>query len=591
MAMYALPTDPSELKAFTSRTQRAGTQQHASIADIAGANFAKGDIVFPFLVSGNRWWIPAKSYLRGRFQIMKGDGSALGPDSPIGPTMGMFASLFQSAEFLIRGVPVSRITDFVPQIDQYVKRTTSSDAFMKNALDSMDYQSASFKTRRNNWNIGPEDQGLVQTHEFNGANFLGGVGIPAYGKMDIQLSPPPGAGGPGFFEITNTALAPGEVGWDLGNDNMFQPGDRITFYGGVGANPENLSWEATVHSKRPLAAGGGWYILFSPASVVVASTPIGAAENFIVHRDVAVEMQQIDATTFELCWQPPLSVFGLSHALPSMSCELKLKGRPGNRYGLAAINTQPALNGAPAGPTVNVVPFDQIAAANAAAYCLKVESMYFYTYQVESDRMTDGTFLLDLEECICSSQQLDSSVGLNQKSFLVPPSTYQIGVALQDNSAGITTDKSISYFGYENAGPDGVISSHKDLSRMFLQYSNMTFPQPDADPLYNMYPIQTGVLGIMQNQYTQRWIESSMGSGQFWTPGGPENIQDWWDKGPLHVFPTLRAPDDKSTNVVSNMYFNRAPRNAAMLLFAMSRKVAIVSVTNGSVNQVSVNDQ
>lgn len=609
MAMYALPTDPSELKAFTSRTQKAGTQQHASIADVAGANFSKGDIRFPFMVSGNRWWIPAKSYVRIRADILRGDGSKILPGSQIAPAMGFAASLFQSAEMQIRGVTVSRQTDFVPQIDQYVKRTATSAAFMQQVLNSMETQDPSWEERRRKWDLPAPGEGVLQTHYYNVTDLAQDPQTMNLTKMLIQLVPAVIMAGvvttPPLIVFDNNGMVGIETGWNL--QTILQPGDRLYFNGGGGlgggGNPQNATFAVTIGSFNVQAGTSITYNLVADSDVLAAAgANLVSVQDLEVSRDVQEADQQIEATSFEITWQPSLSIFGLSHALPSMSAELILKGRPGARYGLAAVNTRPALNNSPAAPTVDVIPFDQISVANQGKYCVRIRDIFFYTYQVESDRLTDGTYLLDLEECTCSSQILDQTIGLNQKSFLVAPSTYQLGVAFQDNSAGVSTDKPIGYFGWQNfipgvlgvappAGFPGIFSTHKDLFRLYMQYSNMTFPQPDADPTYNYYPVTSGNQNDFTEFYTQRWMESALHSGQFWAPGGPEAKQEWWDKGPIHIFPTLRDPVDRSTNVVVNAYFAKAPVNACILLFSMSRKVATIMVANGQVQQVDVQDQ
>lgn len=598
MSMYALPQDASQLKAFTSRTQRAGTQQHASIANVSGPDFAKGDIKFPFLVSGNKWWIPAKSYIRLRCKIRKGDGNPITEADQIGPAMGFASSLFQSAEFSIRGVSVSRLTNFVPQVDQYVKRTTTSAAYMHNALASMDYQDPSWDVRRDKWSLPPDRQGLVETHYMNASDLVVDPQTTSLAKLQVKYDPVTG-GEPPLFELVTIAGA--GTGWNTLNADLLRPGDRIFFNGadgiaGGGAQPpRQLTVACTIMSNNThTAASGTWWVAMSDDSgVAIPATLLVDFENLRIERDVLVTHQRIDATTFEVCWQPPLSIFGLSHALPSMSCEMLLKGRPGSQYGFAAVNTRPAMNDQPAAAPAIMIPAGQTSAA-ANTYQLTVDDIFFYSYQVESDRLDSGTYMLDLEECNCSSQVLDATIGLNQKNFLVPPSTYQIGIAFQDNSAGVSTDKPIGYLGWLNrsgVAPAQVISSHTDLSRLYFQYSNQTAPQPDADPTYNMYPVQNSTPGLYTDYYTQRWLESSLHSGQHWTPGGPEDIQTWWDKGPLHIFPTLRDPVDRSTNLVVNAFFNKAPVNAAVLLFSMSRKVATIMVDNGSVQQVDVQDQ
>jgi len=583
--MYKLPTAPEELKAWTSRTQNAGTQQHASIADVTGVNFAKGDIRLPFLVAGNRWWIPSKSYIRLRCKVTRGDGSPIRHTDEVAPTLGFAASLFQSAEFQIRGVTVSRLTDFVPQVDQFVKRTTLSNSWMETAGESMDYQAASFDERLKNWQLPVHVGGLVQTYHMNAMdlakNPLTNDAIANW-EVDMQLN------GAAHELSLSQVINPGTTTF---HEDPLLPGDRVFFNGGgVDAN----CFAVTIVRPIPNAVTGlfeGRYVVCGDDAITAGGAALTAFSDLRVERDVAARSEKIDATTFEVVWQPPLSIFGLSHALPSMSCELILKGRPGTQYGTAAINSRPATEFEPAAAplTIQAPP-----GGNANAFMLTVDSIFLYTYQVESDRLEDGVFLLDLEEPNCSSQILQQAAGLQMKQFIVPPSTYQLGVAFQATDAGVNTSVPIGYLGYHQrtgAAAPFQYFSHTQITRMFLQYSNMTFPQPDMDPTYAMFPTSSSTAGEFKNYNTQRYLETQIATGALWMPGGCEPIQKWWDKGVIDVFPTLRDPVDRSTNVVVNAYFSAAPPNATCLLFSMCRKVATIRVANGSVQEVDVQDQ
>lgn len=592
--MYQLPTQDNELKAWSSRTQNAGTQQHASIADVTGVNFAKGDIRIPFLVAGSRWWIPSKSYLRLRLQVTMADGTPIPHNPveavPIAPSRGMAACLFQSAEFLVRGVSVSRLTDFVPQVDQYIKRTKMSSAWMENAGNSIDFEEGSFDARSKKWNLPPEHHGLVRYQRLNAADLAANPATnSAIANWTVSVHPA-ALTVPMLLELSQgiaggtTTFAP--------NTLCLQPGDRVVLLPKpVPANGQNYQpLDCVVGSPDP-ASGPGFYFVTNDASGNALGFPLTSFDDLQVYRPVEIDYEQIDATTFELCWTPPLSIFGISHALPSMSCELKLTGRPGQYYALAALNSQPASIYQAAGPAANVVAFSSVPGP-ATTYMLNVQSMFLYTYQVDSDRLENGTYLIDLEEPGCSTQLLQQNQGSQLQQFIVPPSTYQLGIAFADNGAGLSTAKPINFFGWYNQsvpGPGLVnYSSHLDLIRLFFQYSNRTAPQPDADPQLNSNP---AVGQVQTDFYTQRWLESALATGQFFMPGGPESKLNWMTKGPIHVFPTLRDPTDRSTNVMVNATFQNAPIQAVMMLFSMCRKVATIRVADGAVQEVDVQDQ
>ena len=49
--------------------------QHPPTRDVVNGNFANGAIHFRFQTSGQKWWIPSRSYIRTRFQLTQGDGT------------------------------------------------------------------------------------------------------------------------------------------------------------------------------------------------------------------------------------------------------------------------------------------------------------------------------------------------------------------------------------------------------------------------------------------------------------------------------------------------------------------------------------
>ena len=646
MSIYNLPTSEEQLSSWVEKTQHAGTQQHAAIANVVGEQFGNQDIRIPFLVAGNRWWLPSKSYLRVRCRVTngKGDGPPAQPGPnipPIAPTMGFCASLFQSAEFAIRGVTVSRLTDFVPQADQYWKRTQKSHQWMKTIGESVDFEELSFDQRRDYWQNQYATSGFIKTRYSNLNDYLQ-INAPSLGLQtpivftfrtgasisavvarqdQTQLRVTGGSNANLLFEVGTRFFFQGGRGFSTAdrivNTNAAFPAFTITAVA-PSTDPVTPTTEYTyfvdvsnfqalfAYSKRGEDIGGTYDGL---SDIVVTFTgngePAGTQNTYadcFIESDERVHVEPFDGQAFEVCWQPPLSVFGLNHALPSMSCELILKARPGVNYSIAGISTIPATYTTPAGPPREI---QYGAAASATSVRLIIDNLYFYSYQMESDRLDDGTFMLDLQELNVTTQNLQrGNASMQQLNYLVSPSTYQVGVAFQDSRAGTSTATPLTTLAYhQNASqPANVFPpvnpslnqmyNNTDLTRMFLQYGNRTFPQPDMEPQFNIKG--SAVRGTSPNgvaYLTQRWLESCMATGQYWAPGGPEPFAEWLTKGPIYVFPTLRDPTDRSTNLVVNAQFSNTPPAANCFVFTMSRKVATIRIANGAVQEVDVQDQ
>jgi hypothetical protein len=669
MSIYNLPTSDEQLSSWVEKTQHAGTQQHAAIANVVGEQFGNQDIRIPFLVAGNRWWLPSKSYVRIRCRVTNGQGT--GPPaqpsigvSAIAPSMGFAASLFQSAEFAIRGVTVSRLTDFVPQADQYWKRTQKSHQWMKTIGESVDFEEMSFDARKNYWENQHASSGFVNTRYSTLTDYLqvnapnvglraavsftftgtGATALPALFQKGIQLT----IRSPDFDPALGSTAIPG-LEFEVGTRFFFENGASIIQAPGFQANQaavpqesfnntaqrfhaftitekayarigvDNPNSQSTIvytvscadiaalyqYSRRGQAAAA-WNgaAAFSVVFAADAAGPPPVQGQFgdcTIEYDERVSIEPFDGQAFEVCWQPPLSIFGLNHALPSMSCELILKARPGVNYSIAGISTRPATY-----TTAATLPREITygLAASPSSVRLIIDNLYFYSYQMESDRLDDGTFMLDLSELNVTTQNLQrGNASMQQLNYLVSPSTYQVGVAFQDSRAGTSTSVPLTTLAYHQSAsqlvggfpPIGasaqLMFNNTDLTRMFLQYGNRTFPQPDMDPQFRIKgsavtPTPNGVAYL-----TQRWLESAMATGQYWAPGGPEPFEDWLTKGPIYVFPTLRDPTDRSTNLVVNAQFSNTPAAANCFLFTMSRKVATIRVANGAVQEVDVQDQ
>ena len=115
---------------------------------IEGASFPSGQQVFRFNVSGTTWWCPEKTYMSFRVALTDEKKQTLPTGTDIGPNMGLIANLYSSIELRMGGKVVQRISQFMPQIDSLLHRTTKSDAWLNSIGESTNFWNVDFDTRK-----------------------------------------------------------------------------------------------------------------------------------------------------------------------------------------------------------------------------------------------------------------------------------------------------------------------------------------------------------------------------------------------------------------------------------------------------------
>ena len=110
----------------------------------------------------------------------------------------------------------------------------------------------------------------------------------------------------------------------------------------------------------------------------------------------------------------------------------------------------------------------------------------------------------------------------------------------------------------------------------------MNKPQPDANPNYK--------IGSAEDYTVQRYSDSALYSGTYFTQGGSESIKDWQMRGPYYYFAWPKDSTDRSTRVFTNFQFNEQISNGSVLLFNHYKKAALIKIENGMATQVFVQD-
>ena len=138
-SLFSLKQDSSQLMDANQGISRMTYDQETPTRDVTTTNFPNGAIHIRWQVSGQKWWVPSRSYLRLRCKLSKFGGAQLTKADGIAPNMGLGSSLFQGAEFRINDKPVSKIGNFMPQIDALETRLHKSRAWLGGVGNSTNF--------------------------------------------------------------------------------------------------------------------------------------------------------------------------------------------------------------------------------------------------------------------------------------------------------------------------------------------------------------------------------------------------------------------------------------------------------------------
>ena len=535
-SIFDLKTNVAELSSGNVGTAKMQYEQQPPTRDVTTTNFSNGAIHIRWQTSGQKWWLPSRSYLRMRCSLTRGDGAPLTVSDGVSPNMGLCASLFQSAEFRINDKTISRISDFLPQVDALETRLTKSQSWLDGIGNATNFWNDSFQVRQSD----------VAT---DGVNLPVDVITERLALVYDAASTVAIAADTGILTIARVAgVLPNQATtWAVGDEI------EIDAAGVIGTVRYYIS------QLIPVDANSYTFQLNNVQTIAFAAAAVGFRR--IRKSNVARKV-----ANFELVWQPPLSIFKVGHALPSGKYELVLNPQTSSVYQKAAIES--LLGGG-----------DKTAGILATDFKFNVVDMYMYVNTVEGPRADDITYLLDLEQTRCQTEKVDT-VSFQQKNWDVSPSTYALTVAYQDLRAGTNTQVSPSKFKAYNAALTS--SQEIKLQRFFINYAGMNLPAPDADP--NFTPTL--------DYTTQRYVESQMYTGAYYDTGGCESIQQYHNRGSYYYFSWPRDGTDRSTRVNVHQQFDGAAdiANMRVLLFDHSKQVARIRVQSGSVVDVVLED-
>ena len=543
-------------------------EQHPPTRDVTTSNFPNGAIHFRFETSGEKWWMPSKSYLRMRCRLTKGDGTTpvdIGDD--VAPNMGLMSNLFQSGEMRLQDKVLSRIPDFMSYVDALDTRLTKSSSWLNSIGSATNWWDADQAVRQTETAadgviIDPNAAAVQDETSRVDMNFDAAGGLLAernqwsYVDATGVMTYVQGTDAPNGLTVAQAKA-------------QFPIGSYFRFVGVAGV--PNTPMRVLIND---LAAAPGTITVQNLLGVDVPTSGINDFARVMVTFPDANQQASRRAGEFEMTWQPPLSVFKVGHALPSGRYEMILNPQTVNSFQKRAIES--VLGSASKSPT--------LPGGGAGDYQFEVVDFYLYTATVNGPRADNVTYLLDLEQTRCQSEKITTN-SFAQRNFDVSPSTYALTVAYADVRAGEHTAISASKFkSYETAVAGAAVSVPQELNleRFFINYAGQNLPAPDANPDFKA-----------GTDYTiQRYAETQIYSGAYYDTGGAETIQEFHDRGAYYYFSWPRDGTDRSTrvNVHSGFKSTTDKENLRVLLFDHSKQVARVRVQDGRVVDVQLED-
>jgi hypothetical protein len=418
MSLFNLPTTTEELKGANNGISEVQYMQVSADKPIKGDNFSGGKIDFRFSVSGDKWWVPAKSYVYMDVSLQKGDGSGLELKDDVAANQGLCANLFSSAEFIINGTTVCSVTDNLAQCEALEHRMTKSNSITKTLSKSTNFWDKRFIDRQTDI-IDNKKLGVQRTTVLNRL----ALGFDA--AVTVAVTAATGA------VVFSAASSKGVV---------FSVGDIIEIN-----NLELIVRAVTSATQLTVQTG------------IISADIAAAVIDFSRIRRENTEAR--NAPNTELCWQPlSLGIFKIEHGLPCGDYTLRLTPFPNTVYPIRAFESSELVKSAGVG-------VDNIK--------LNVNYMYFYCHTLKGDRVDNKNYLIDLENINCQRTAI-SSATFEQNDFTIEPSTYGIACAYQHQNAGNDTRFSASKF-------KAVNNEELNLKRFFIQYDGQKYPQIDAD--------------------------------------------------------------------------------------------------------------
>jgi len=310
------------------------------------------------------------------------------------------------------------------------------------------------------------------------------------------------------------------------------------------------------------------------------------------------------SNSFELCWTPPLGIFGIGHALPP--CTHKLEFVVNNDFQQRLIEFGDLQPWQVADAAARIVPYGTPIFNNPDLYGkfrVQIVDLSFFAAMATGDRKDEASFVLDFPERRMVMYQIPASQ-MDQATaytFNIDPSSTDVTVAFQTAFAGKGTT-SMSKFHVPTVARSW--GAETALDRFYVNFNGQNRPREENEsklvryfppsigstltnyvPQGNLRPIVDANNGTfnadfkfnVQSPYvdnvivstsakplqyfTQRYFETMMNSSMMFSSGGCESFHTWLERGAFYHWVWPRDGADLSTTFQVFVKFFKASQN------------------------------
>ena len=549
--MFNLKTDPSQLSSANSGVTNLKYDQIVPTRDISGGQFSGAPIVFRFENSGEKWWLPSKSYIRMRCKLTKDGSTPLTISDDIAPNFGLASNLFQSMDFQVANKVISRTTDYVAQVDALKKRLHKSKSWMDSIGASTNFWESDFKTRQQE----VCSDGRLVTDVVNPPD----ITVKTRTMLGFDIPAATNRNSMSFDKGTGEVLFAKNNGADLPDVSVIYPAG--SYFCVLAGQPSENIGNAIPHKVLSSTVNS---LTIAPESLgrddIIAQSDINWGKVEYSYADSAVEEAR-RVSEFEIVFKPPMGVFDLKEALPCGQYQMTLNPQVASEVQKRSIESS-------LGPkTLDDFKF-------------QVTGMNFYCATLEGPRVSNLSYLLDLKHTRCQAVDIDNAA-FGQKNLDVSPSTQQVTIGYQDLRAGSDTRISSSKLRSYDAAVSRPVEN--TLNRWFFQYAGVSRPSPDYD----------GVLEEGKDFTVQKYVDSQLNSQAYYDVGGTEDIVEFHENGSYYHYQTPKDGSDKSTRLTVSQQFSASNpdiANTRLLVFDHSSQVARIQIQDSRVVNVELTE-
>ncbi len=481
---------------------------------VQGDNFSSGQINYRWELGANQRMCMAKSYIRCRFRITREDGTQLTVSDDVAPAHGFCSHLFKSAEFRIGQQTIERVSDNMARVDALKTRIRKSKSWIDSVGKSTNFWDCDF---------GKRQLDVVREEDIPDATSI-------------------------------RTVTPEDAGFAAGTTVEYTAADNLLTFSAPNFGKVNVGDVVIVDETAfpVLDVVNGTQVLTDNNILV----DVAATADFLVsklEKKLDCEVEPKRAVDHEVIWQPPMSIFEHSEGLPTGRYELSLSPNNVNDFKQRCVQSL----------FENKIPGDD--------FDIQIQDLNLYIYQYDSERVTDTTYYIDLDNVRAQRETLDNAND-QMKNFDVAPSTYALTLAIGDTRSYTNTQFPESFF--RGDGSD-------KLQSFYISYAGQQQPSPDAR------------LDLTANKYqvAQVYTDTLMHTGSYYDSGGSEPLAEWRNRGQYYTYLFERDGTDRSSRVSLKLVFESIPTNSEVMLFDHYKSVVSVRIENGLTTNVSIAEQ